>query len=315
MRLLMGLIAMLLFASCVTRKKCADRYPPQIVSKDSVIERETVSYRDTTILVPGDRVHMTDTIPCPDVVYKKTVTSKTGRTKASVTIDRGKLNVDCKTDSLQATIDSLKTIIREKEKYATQTITIEVPVIKYKIPGWIWLLLLGCLAALVIAYRIPIFKIIKNIIMKWLTVVLCIFLFSCSNKPDNTYYPDKYNPEYGIIKMTPSQGYYYAIKDGHALVMIIAIIIVIAAVLLMIAARRYYLGENPGRYMNYVMFVLLGSALLMFTYKPGDIWLNNDKPVKKTLYDYHMKKEGSTVAIWDSLYNVNRIIGVKPPKK
>lgn len=163
MRILL-LASMLFCLSCVTRKKCAERYPPQIITKDSIVEKENITYRDTTIVVPGDSVQIHDSIPCPDVVYHKTITSKIGKTKASVHINKGRLDVDCKTDSLRAVVDSLVTISKTKELHRTETIIHNVPVIKYRVPQWCWWYIVVTVGFMVWRKRKLIIQLIKKTI-------------------------------------------------------------------------------------------------------------------------------------------------------
>lgn len=162
MRLIFIAISVFVFSSCVTRKRCAEKFPPQIVTKDSIIEKEIITYRDTTITVPGDSVQIHDSIPCPDVVYKKTATSKGGKTTATVSINRGKLSVSCKTDSLRAVVDSLVTVDKTREVYKTETVIHEVPVIKYKVPRWVWWYILLSIGYAVFENRNLIIKLIRK---------------------------------------------------------------------------------------------------------------------------------------------------------
>lgn len=61
---------LLFFAACNPCKRLARRCPPEIITKDSIIERETVEYRDTTLFVhiPGQHIIDSIPIPCPDPV-------------------------------------------------------------------------------------------------------------------------------------------------------------------------------------------------------------------------------------------------------
>ena len=163
MRIILFIIIAASFTSCISQKKCNDRYPPQIITKDSVVEREVVTYRDTTITVPGDSVKIHDTIPCPDVVYHKEVKSKSGRTTAKVDINKGTLTVECKTDSLQRVIDSLASVIKTKEVYKTTTVIKEKPVTKYRIPKWCWWYIGITLGYFVWTFRSPITAFIKKL--------------------------------------------------------------------------------------------------------------------------------------------------------
>lgn len=152
-------ILLLCFASCVTQKRCLQKFPPQIVTKDSIVVKDTtvyVTFRDT---IPGDSVLLHDSIPCPDVKYHKEITSPSGRTTAKVDINKGKLTVDCKTDSLVKLIDSLKVKLKTTEAYHSEVKTVEVPVVKNKTPSWAWFLLI---ANLIYFFGPMIYKLIKK---------------------------------------------------------------------------------------------------------------------------------------------------------
>jgi len=141
-RIIAAGVLLLSLASCVTQKRCLQKFPPQIVTKDSIIVKDTViSIRLVKIPIPGDSVVLHDSIPCPDVQFHKEVKSPSGRTTAKVDINKGKLTVDCKVDSLNRVIDSLQIKLKTTESYHSQVKTVEVPVVKYKAPGWAWFLL------------------------------------------------------------------------------------------------------------------------------------------------------------------------------
>ena len=114
------LLFSLLLTGCISRQKCADRYPPLVSQKDSTI----IIVQTHTINVPiqGETIILTDTLPCPD--YFKEV--KSGVIKASVSIKKGLLKVECKTDSLNKVISykdsliqniSVKTLVHTEYKY------------------------------------------------------------------------------------------------------------------------------------------------------------------------------------------------------
>ncbi len=136
-------ILLLTLASCVTQKRCLQKFPPQIVTKDSIVIKDTtvyITFRDT---IPGDSVVLHDSIPCPDVQFHKEVKSPSGRTTAKIDINRGKITVDCKTDSLSRVIDSLQVKLKTTEAYHSEVKTVEIPVIKHRTPVWAWFLLVG----------------------------------------------------------------------------------------------------------------------------------------------------------------------------
>lgn len=141
---------LLLLASCVTQRKCFEKFPPQIITKDSVVFKDTTIYVKQKIFIPGDTVSFTDTIPCPDVQYHKVVKSTSGRTTAKVDIEKGKLSVDCQVDSLNKVIDSLKVQLQMKESYHSEVKVVEKPT--YKIPAWGYALIIaiGVVAILLI---------------------------------------------------------------------------------------------------------------------------------------------------------------------
>lgn len=151
-RIITAGVLLLSLASCITQKRCLQKFPPQIVTKDSIVVKDSmvyVTFRDT---IPGDSVLLQDTIPCPDVQYHKEVKSPSGRTTAKVDINKGKLTVDCKVDSLTRIIDSLQVKIKTIEAYHSEIKTIEVPVVKNKTPLWAWIML----GALSLYFLIPI---------------------------------------------------------------------------------------------------------------------------------------------------------------
>lgn len=136
---------------------CSKRQYPVVITnttetKDSSASETKIIYKDTIIKMPGDSVRITDTflVPCPGLAYTKKVTSPSGRTSAEINIKGNRLQVDCKTDSLQLVIDSLATVISTQKFWHSQVITRwhQLPPIKinrWYIPWWIWLLLAGTL--------------------------------------------------------------------------------------------------------------------------------------------------------------------------
>jgi len=151
-------LLILFLASCVTQKRCLQKFPPQIVTKDSIVVKDTTIYVTVTDVVPADAVIIHDSIPYPDIQYHNEATSPSGRVKAKVDISKGRLTVNCKTDSLVRVIDSLVKL-KTAQVYHSETKTIDVPVVKKKTPLWAWIMLVG-----IILYFLgpPIFKAIIN---------------------------------------------------------------------------------------------------------------------------------------------------------
>jgi hypothetical protein len=111
------------------------------VIKDSIVTQIKTEYHTDTLLVKGDTVEVTESIPCPDVKIERWVTK--GNTKLAYSINNGWLNINCHTDEWLHIIDSLETKITTIEGYHSKVDTVikEVELIKYKVPKWCWILL------------------------------------------------------------------------------------------------------------------------------------------------------------------------------
>lgn len=87
MRNILYFALFVLFAGCVTQKRCNYRFPPSVDSirietiKDSIVLKDTVIY----IPIPGERVIDSVEIPCPEVLgyIPKRVYAETSLAKAS----------------------------------------------------------------------------------------------------------------------------------------------------------------------------------------------------------------------------------------
>lgn len=154
----LGIIGLIIYlSSCATQKRCYQRFPPQIITKDSVVIKDTTIYRDVAVQVPGDSVTIHDTINCPGLNYEKEVQS--GHMKAKVSIHDNQLKVDCKSDSFQLVIKDLKIKIATLEKFHSEVKIVQAPpVIKYRMPALGWWSLLGNLLLLGWIFRKPIIK-------------------------------------------------------------------------------------------------------------------------------------------------------------
>jgi hypothetical protein len=150
---LIFLACLTMFASCKAPKVIIKE-----VVKDSIhtVTNTVIETKDSAVYVPGDSVTIHDSIPCPDVTYSKEVTK--GKITAKVTIGNGKLQVDCKYDSLFFIIQNLRREIitletyKEHSKASVEQVPVKVPV--YRIPKWLWWVLLISLALNAFAYRV-----------------------------------------------------------------------------------------------------------------------------------------------------------------
>ncbi len=163
--ILIVFVASVLMSSCITAKKCAERYPPQLVTKDSIVVKDTIIFKNIPVIIKGDSIIIHDSVPCPGVQFHKEVETKSGL-KAKVDFNNGKLNVECKYDSLVAVITHQAQQIRTLERYKQETKTSQLPPvvkIKYKVPKWCWVLLIINVLVLGFRYRVRIMSFIKKL--------------------------------------------------------------------------------------------------------------------------------------------------------
>lgn len=97
-----------IFISCNPGKWCAKRFPPSVTENTSTEIVEKV--RDTIIVIPGDTIKLTDTIPCPELINKVVKTKSAKGNTVSVSIKNNKLEVEAVCDSLEHLIQ-----IKDKE--------------------------------------------------------------------------------------------------------------------------------------------------------------------------------------------------------
>lgn len=141
---------------------CSRQALPQITAtKDSSITKEFVTFKHDTIVTPGQTVELIKLMHCPDAKFDTVI--KNGNTTLTASLKNGNLNMQCKSDSLMHIIDSITTL-KQKEFYHTETITVNVEVIKYKVPRWCWWLLLGVIGYIVYCFKNPILLFIKSFI-------------------------------------------------------------------------------------------------------------------------------------------------------
>jgi hypothetical protein len=128
---------LIFFSSCITQKACNNRFPPEVVRKDSIIEK--VVYKDTTILIPGERVTDTIKIECDEFGIAKIAgqaKAKTnGKASISTTIKNNTITTSCDCDEEKITIQKLKA---EKERMIVNSETIiKPPEVVKEVPVWL----------------------------------------------------------------------------------------------------------------------------------------------------------------------------------
>lgn len=128
---------------------------PSVITRDSIVERQVISYKRDTTIIPGDTILLRVGIPCPDMVYHNSL--QKGNAHLVVNIKNGQLTADCHTDSLLHIVDSLReTLIEKQAWHSTERrviITNTVTKIKYRVPTWCWYLLLLNVVYVVFKWR------------------------------------------------------------------------------------------------------------------------------------------------------------------
>jgi len=169
---------------------------------------------------------------------------------------------------------------------------------------------------------------------KILSLILCAFaaftISSCgrSEKPNDTIYGTRvehvgFKPNATntgtvevvdtMVQISPTWGQAnsFAAKRGdHTTWNIIALVLFLAfaAVIYGKASEASWFPNINGAATNALLFVLLAGAISSWKWQAADIRWNNDKWVKKEVYDKAIKETGSTKPIWDSLRKECRIV-------
>jgi hypothetical protein len=164
-----------------------------------------------------------------------------------------------------------------------------------------------------------------------LAVIVLIGMVSCSKVPDNKVHESKvelggfqYDPivkkpvqvqeEYYQIAPTWGQAFDYASKrSDHIIYTVLGVIFLIAFVALFYgkASDASWLPKFLDNEIIFVaaLFLLVASTVTFFTTHASEVRWQNDKWVKKEVYDKAIKEAGSTQPIWDSLEANHLIIG------
>jgi len=147
---LLPYLAILLLSSCVTQKRCLERFPPAPMTvKDSIIIKEVTIYRDTIITVhlPGDTVLITQDID--SLIQPLIAESKYARAIAEVYKNKLKLTLIQKESEITFKLDSaFKETKYWKEKWMNekQVIVKETKytpgIYKIALGGWIGIIIL-----------------------------------------------------------------------------------------------------------------------------------------------------------------------------
>ena len=164
-----------------------------------------------------------------------------------------------------------------------------------------------------------------------LVVFILIGMVSCSKVPDSKIHESKvelggfqYDPAvkkpvqveetYYQIAPTWGQAFDYASKRGDHLVYIILGSLFLVAFVAVFYGKSSDASWLPKFLDNAIifalaLFLLAISTVTFFTTHASEIKWQNDKWVKKEVYDKAMDEAGSTQPIWDSLEANHLIIG------
>lgn len=164
-----------------------------------------------------------------------------------------------------------------------------------------------------------------------LAVFILIGTISCSKQPDNKIQESKvelggfhYDPvakkpvqvEETYYKIAPTwgQAFDYSSKRGdHVVYLVLGSLFLLAFVALFYgkASDAIWLPRflNNEIIFGLALFLLAVSTVTFFTTHASEVKWQNDKWVKKEVYDKAMDEAGSTQPIWDSLEANHLIIG------
>lgn len=170
---------------------------------------------------------------------------------------------------------------------------------------------------------------------KLLTILLGFFaiisISGCgkNQKPDNVIYGQRQSTDFTweivepgknpvqvfhqevMISPTWGQSNKYASERGDFLVWQVVGFVLLALLLVVIYGRSTQASWFPNissMALGVTMFVLAAGSLTSFKWQSSSIRWNNDKWVKKEVYDKAIKETGSTKPIWDSLRSECRIV-------
>ena len=137
---------MLCSYSCITEKKCNERYPPQTITVDSIVYKDRIVEKDSIIHIAGDNVTDTIYLDINDNKIAPIESDKSGNT-ASVTAtgkdNRIIIHSDCKESDI--IIKKLRETIENNQKnqsVITKAITVKYIPKVFLYSFWILLVLL-----------------------------------------------------------------------------------------------------------------------------------------------------------------------------
>jgi hypothetical protein len=169
-------------------------------------------------------------------------------------------------------------------------------------------------------------------LLKFISVLLIsttLFVSCGPNKPDNKVYGTKteqtgFKPGPTVndkpvavvdtfVQISPTWGqanHYASERKDFAVWQIIGWVLLAAfavAVYGKATEASWFPNVNPTSF-NLILFVLLAGSISSFKWQSSSIKWNNDKWVKKEVFDKAIQETGTTQPIWDSLRSECRIV-------
>jgi len=163
-KIILLILILIVSYSCVTQKKCNQKFPSEVITRDSIVYRTNTIIKDSIIYikVPIEVGTIEGNINCDSLgAQMKKVTIDNKRLKMTIEVINGKLIAvsTCKEDSLQAIIQRQMTIIDSLHVKAT---LVKDPLIKFEMKWYEQLFFyIGVIASLIGLFYFGI-KYLKN---------------------------------------------------------------------------------------------------------------------------------------------------------
>ena len=167
-----------------------------------------------------------------------------------------------------------------------------------------------------------------------LLLVTVLFTISCSKEPSNEIIKTKtekgdwvYNPSlnkpvqveqtYYLLQPTWGQAFSISFKYGKYLVSFVLGVIFIFLMVMVVYSQYANPSWAPKLFEKWwvtISFVLLAIGASCIYSRPSIVRFENDKWVKKEVYDSVMQADNNTKAIWDQYEKSGTIIGAEIQK-
>lgn len=163
-KIILLILILIVSYSCVTQKKCNQKFPPKVITKDSIVYRTNTIIKDSVIYVkvPIEVGTIEGNVNCDSLgAQMKKVTIDNKRLKMTIEVINGKLIAvsTCKEDSLQAIIQRQTTII---DSLYIKDSFVKEPLIKFEMKWYEQLFFyIGVIASLIGLFYFGI-KYLKN---------------------------------------------------------------------------------------------------------------------------------------------------------